>query len=153
MTDLLPEGSIAPQFTALSTSGDNVSLADLKGKKVVLYFYPKDDTPGCTKEACAFRDKTKELTDKGAIVLGVSRDKITSHNKFKAKYHLSFDLLSDEDGQISDAYHAWGEKSMYGRKYMGMFRVTYVIDEQGKIMKVFPKVDPVKHADQILELL
>ncbi len=153
MTDLLLEGSVAPQFTAPSTSGENVSLADLKGKKVVLYFYPKDDTPGCTKEACAFRDKTKELTDKGAIVLGVSRDKITAHNKFKAKYHLSFDLLSDEDGHISDAYHAWGEKSMYGRKYMGMFRVTYVIDEQGKIMKVFPKVDPVKHADQILELL
>lgn len=153
MTNLLQEGSVAPQFNVPSTSGSNISLADLKGKKVVLYFYPKDDTPGCTKEACAFRDKTKELTDKGAVVLGVSRDSVASHNKFKSKFHLSFDLLSDEEGKISDAYHTWGEKSMYGRKYMGMFRVTYIIDEEGKIMKVFPKVDPVKHADQILEIL
>lgn len=153
MNELLLEGAVAPQFTAPSTSGYDVSLADLKGKKVVLYFYPKDDTPGCTKEACAFRDKTKELTDKGAIVFGVSRDSIAKHNKFKAKFNLTFDLLSDEVGTISDAYHAWGEKSMYGRKYMGMFRVTYVIDESGKILKVFPKVDPVKHANQILEVL
>ncbi len=153
MQELLLEGTVAPQFTVPSTSGHEVSLADLKGKKVVLYFYPKDDTPGCTKEACAFRDKTEELTDKGAIVLGVSRDSIAKHDKFRAKFHLNFDLLSDEAGTISDAYHAWGEKSMYGRKYMGMFRVTYVIDEEGKILKVFPKVDPVKHADQILAVL
>lgn len=153
MTELLLEGSVAPQFTAPSTSGHDVSLTDFKGKKVVLYFYPKDDTPGCTKEACAFRDKAKELTDKGAIVLGVSRDSIAKHDKFKAKFHLNFDLLSDEAGTISESYHTWGEKSMYGRKYMGMFRVTYVIDENGKILKVFPKVDPVKHADQILEVL
>lgn len=150
---LLEEGTKAPLFNASATSGKQISLANLKGQKVVLYFYPKDDTPGCTKEACAFRDKAKDLTDKGVVVLGVSRDSLASHEKFKAKFHLSFDLLSDEDGKISDAYHAWGEKSMYGRKYMGMFRVTYLIDEEGKIMKVFPKVDPVKHADQILEII
>lgn len=153
MPTLLEEGTIAPTFIAAATGGKEMSLESLRGKKVVLYFYPKDDTPGCTKEACAFRDSVQELTNKGAVVLGVSRDTVESHEKFKAKFHLSFDLLSDVDGTISTAYRAWGEKSMFGHKYQGMFRVTYLIDEQGVIMKIFPKVDPVKHAKEIAALL
>lgn len=153
MSEFLVEGSKAPDFSAMSTSGQMVSLQDFVGKLVVLYFYPKDDTPGCTKEACAFRDTITDIQAKGAVVLGVSKDSPASHLKFKAKYNLNFDLLSDEDGAICQAYKVWAEKSMYGRKYMGILRVTYIIDGQGTVKKVFPKVSPTVHAQEVIEAL
>lgn len=153
MSEFLVEGSKAPDFSAMSTSGQMVSLQDFVGKLVVLYFYPKDDTPGCTKEACAFRDTITDIQAKGAVVLGVSKDSPASHLKFKAKYSLNFDLLSDEDGAICHAYKVWAEKSMYGRKYMGILRVTYIIDGQGTVKKVFPKVSPTVHAQEVIEAL
>ncbi|MBI4835876.1 MAG: thioredoxin-dependent thiol peroxidase [Candidatus Abawacabacteria bacterium] len=153
MADFLAQGTKAPNFIAQSTSGEMVSLKDFAGKQIVLYFYPKDDTPGCTKEACGFRDTIGDIQAKGAVVLGVSRDTMAKHLKFKEKFHLNFDLLSDEDGKITEAYRVWGEKSMYGRKYFGIFRVTYIIDEQGNIKKVFPKVNPTVHAKEVLEAL
>lgn len=151
MTDLLTIGAPAPQFTALSSTGNPVSLADYRGKYVVLYFYPKDDTPGCTKEACGFRDSYQEFEQNNVVILGVSKDSVASHQKFQNKYQLPFVLLSDEDLAICKAYHAWGQKSMYGRKYDGIFRVTYLIDPEGMIKQVFPKVDPVLHAKEMLE--
>lgn len=150
MTDLLTIGAPAPQFTALSSTGNSVSLADYRGKYVVLYFYPKDDTPGCTKEACGFRDSYQEFEQNNVVILGVSKDSVASHQKFQNKYQLPFVLLSDEDLAICKAYHAWGQKSMYGRKYDGIFRVTYLIDPEGMIKQVFPKVDPVLHAKELL---
>ena len=150
MPNLLTVGTKAPAFTTQSGEGKTVSLADYLGKYVVLYFYPKDDTPGCTKEACAFRDHFSEFVKHNAVVLGVSKDSVAAHQKFTSKYQLPFTLLSDEDLAICQAYHAWGEKSMYGKKYQGIFRVTYLIDPQGMIKQVFPKVDPVLHAEQIL---
>lgn len=153
MSELLTEGSKAPDFSAMSTAGQVVSLKDFAGKQVVLYFYPKDDTPGCTKEACAFRDTIKDIQAKGAVVLGVSKDSPASHLKFKAKYNLNFDLLSDEDGAICNAYKVWAEKSMYGRKYFGILRTTYIIDAQGNIKKVFPKVNPTVHAEEVIAAL
>lgn len=153
MSEFLQPGTKAPDFSVPSTSGENISLKDFAGKKVVLYFYPKDDTPGCTKEACGFRDSISDIQAKGAIVLGVSKDSIASHQKFKQKFNLNFDLLSDEDGSICNAYKVWGEKSMYGKKYFGIFRVTYIIDEQGNIQKVFPKVNPTVHAQEVIEEL
>ncbi len=151
MTDLLTIGAPAPQFTALSSTGNPVSLADYRGKYVVLYFYPKDDTPGCTKEACGFRDSYQEFEQNNVVILGVSKDSVASHQKFQNKYQLPFVLLSDEDLAICKAYHTWGQKSMYGRKYDGIFRVTYLIDPEGMIKQVFPKVDPVLHAKEMLE--
>lgn len=151
MIDLLTIGAPAPQFTALSSTGNPVSLADYRGKYVVLYFYPKDDTPGCTKEACGFRDSYQEFEQNNVVILGVSKDSVASHQKFQNKYQLPFVLLSDEDLAICKAYHAWGQKSMYGRKYDGIFRVTYLIDPEGMIKQVFPKVDPVLHAKEMLE--
>ena len=147
----LKVGQKAPDFTVLNDKGDKVKLSDLKGKKVVLYFYPKDDTPGCTTEACAFRDGIDEIKKKGATVIGVSADSVESHQKFKKKFDLNFPLLADTDKKIVEAYGTWKEKSMYGSKYMGIERTTFVIDEQGKISHIFPKVKVSEHYDEVLE--
>jgi len=148
---MLKEGDKAPDFTAKDQNGTTVSLKDLKGQRVALYFYPKDDTPGCTKEACSFRDADDIYRSKGIKVFGVSVDDEASHQKFISKFQLPFDLLADTDHKIVEAYGVWGEKSMYGRKYMGTMRKTFLIDEQGKIAKIFDKVDVSKHADEVLE--
>jgi len=149
----LKEGDAAPAFTAATDGGGKVSLADFKGKNVILYFYPKDDTPGCTKEACAFRDHWDDFKKKGAVVLGVSTDKVKSHDKFALKYKLPFPLLSDEDKKIVDAYGVWGEKMFMGRKYQGTFRVTFLIGPDGKIKQIWPKVKPEEHAEEVLAAL
>jgi thioredoxin-dependent peroxiredoxin len=149
----LTVGQKAPDFTVLNDKGEKVKLSDFKGKKVVLYFYPKDDTPGCTKEACAFRDGISAIKKKGAEVLGVSTDSVESHQKFKKKFDLNFALLADTDKKIVDDYGTWKEKSMYGRKYMGIERTTFVIDEQGKISHIFPKVKVDQHYQEVLEAL
>ena len=148
---MLKVGDKAPDFTAKDQNGETIRLKDLKGQRIALYFYPKDDTPGCTKEACSLRDADDRLREKGIRVLGVSIDDEKSHQKFISKYQLPFDLLADTDKKIVEAYGVWGEKSMYGRKYMGTMRKTFLIDEKGKIAKVFDKVDVAKHADQVLE--
>ena len=149
----LKVGQKAPDFTVLNDKGEKVKLSDLKGKKVVLYFYPKDDTPGCTKEACAFRDGIDAIKRKGAVIIGVSADSVESHQKFKKKFDLNFPLLADTDKKIVEAYGTWKEKSMYGKKYMGIERTTFVIDEQGKISQVFPKVKVDQHYDEVLAAL
>lgn len=149
----LGEGRKAPNFSLKDDNGRTVKLSGLKGKMVVLYFYPKDDTPGCTKEACSFRDGFKEISRKGAVVLGVSPDSVESHKKFKEKFHLNFPLLSDEERKVLKAYGVWKQKSLYGRKYMGVERTTFVIDETGKIMKVFPKVKVDVHYEEVLAVL
>ena len=146
-------GQKAPDFTVLNDKGEKVRLSDLKGKKVVLYFYPKDDTPGCTTEACAFRDGIDEIKKKGATVIGVSTDSVESHQKFKKKFDLNFPLLADTDKKLVEVYGTWKEKSMYGRKYMGIERTTFIIDEQGKISHIFPKVKVSEHYDEVLEAL
>jgi len=146
-------GQKAPDFTALNDAGQKVKLSDLKGKKIVLYFYPKDDTPGCTVEACAFRDGIDEVKSRGAVVLGVSVDSVESHKKFKNKFDLNFPLLSDADKAIVQAYGTWKEKSMYGKKFMGIERTTFIIDEQGRISHIFPKVKVDEHYDQVLDAL
>ena len=148
---LLAVGDKAPAFRTTDQDGKTVSLQDFKGRKVVLYFYPKDDTPGCTKEACSFRDGWAAFRRRKVAVLGVSVDDEKSHKKFVEKYSLPFTLLADTDKKIVEGYGAWGEKNMYGRKYMGTRRVTYLIDEKGKIAAVWPKVKPDGHADEILE--
>ena len=147
---LLEAGAKAPDFSTTDQNGKQIKLKDYRGKKVVLYFYPKDDTPGCTKEACAFRDHFSEFRKQGVEILGVSIDGEKSHKAFTEKFKLPFSLLADTDKKIVTAYGAWGEKSMYGRKYMGTFRVTYLIDEAGRIAAVFPKVKPNEHAQEIL---
>lgn len=144
-------GDKAPDFSMPTDGGGSVSLSGLKGKKVVLYFYPKDDTPGCTKEACAFRDALPDFSDVDAVVIGVSRDPVKSHDKFKAKYELNFPIASDEDGKASEAYGTWVEKSMYGKKYMGMERATFVIDGQGIVRNVWRKVKVDGHAAEVLK--
>lgn len=149
----LKVGQKAPDFTVLDDEGKKVKLSDFKGRKVVLYFYPKDDTPGCTKEACAFRDGISEIKKSGAVVLGVSVDSVQSHQKFKTKFELNFPLLSDSEKKIVEAYGVWQEKSMYGRKYMGVARMTFIVDEQGKISHIFPKVKVDKHYDEVLQAL
>jgi peroxiredoxin Q/BCP len=149
----LKEGDKAPDFTAMTNDGGKVSLSDLKGKPVVLYFYPRDDTPGCTKEACAFRDEFASFKKKGAVVLGVSTDSGKSHDKFAAKYKLPFTLVADEDKRIVEDYGVWGQKSFMGRKYMGTHRVTFLIDPDGRIKKIWTDVKPVEHAKEILEAL
>ncbi len=153
MPTMPSEGTKAPHFELPDTNGKMVKLPDFKGKKIVLYFYPKDDTSGCTKEACEFRDTKSQFTKKGAIVLGVSKDDASSHQKFTAKYNLNFLLLSDPETKMIQKYGAWGEKNLYGKKYMGIFRSTFVIDEDGVIMKVFPKVSPEGHAEEVLKAL
>ena len=149
----LKVGQKAPDFTAMNDKGEKVKLAELKGKKVVLYFYPKDDTPGCTKEACAFRDGIDEIKSRGAVVMGVSADSVDSHKKFKSKFDLNFPLLADGDKKMVEAYGVWKEKSMYGKKYMGIERTTFVIDEQGKIAHIFPKVKVDQHYGEVLKAL
>ena len=150
---MLKAGAKAPAFSLQSDSGETVTLAGLKGKPVVLYFYPKDDTPGCTVEACEFRDTWSDVKKTGAVVLGVSPDDVTSHEKFKTKFKLPFPLLADEDHAVAEAYGAWGEKSMYGRKYQGILRTTFVIDPAGKVARVFEKVKPKGHAAEVLEAI
>lgn len=147
---MLQEGTVAPDFTLPGDGGGEVSLSDYRGKKVVLYFYPKDNTSGCTAEACGFRDDYSEFTNAGAVVLGVSPDPIKSHGNFKLKFSLPFALLSDVDHRVAEMYGAWGEKKLYGKPYMGILRTTYVIDEEGKIAKVFPKVKPQEHSKEVL---
>jgi len=146
---MLNEGDKAPDFVASDQDGKEVKLADFAGKRVVLYFYPKDDTPGCTKEACSFRDADDVFNVKGIKVLGVSTDSEKSHQKFISKYQLPFDLLADTEKQIVEAYGVWGEKSMYGKKYMGTIRKTFLIDD-GKIVRIFDKVNVAEHADEVL---
>jgi peroxiredoxin Q/BCP len=150
---MLKEGTMAPDFTLAADGGGEVTLSDYRGKQVVLYFYPKDDTPGCTTEACNFRDDYTEILAAGAVVLGVSPDSVKSHDKFKGKYDLPFPLLSDPEHEIAERYGAWGEKKMYGRTYMGIIRSTFVIDRDGKIAKVFPKVRPKNHSQEVLAVL
>ena len=147
---MLKEGSIAPNFAAKDANGETVRLKDLRGEKIVLYFYPRDDTPGCTKEACSFRDTFAAFKKRGIKVLGVSVDSEASHKKFIAKYKLPFTLLSDPEHSIADAYEVYGEKKFMGRTYMGVKRITYLIDEKGKIKKVFEKVKPEEHAREVL---
>ena len=137
---MIEEGRKAPDFELSSSEGGEVKLKDLRGRTVVLYFYPKDDTPGCTREACAFRDNQAALKKKGVVVLGVSGDSLASHDKFKAKYKLNFPLLSDPDKAVAKKYGAWGEKVLYGKKTVGMIRSTFVIDGEGVVRKVFPRV-------------
>ena len=146
----LKVGDVAPKFTVATSGGGKISLADYKGQNVILYFYPKDDTPGCTKEACAFRDHFAEFRKKGAEVLGVSVDTVKSHDKFVAKFKLPFTLLADEDKIIVQAYGVWGEKTFMGRKYQGVFRVTFLIGPDGKIKKIWPTVKPEEHAAEVL---
>ncbi|MEM0997518.1 MAG: thioredoxin-dependent thiol peroxidase [Bacteroidota bacterium] len=150
--ELLEAGADAPEFTVKNQAGEDVSLTDFRGQKVILYFYPKDNTPGCTKEACNLRDNHAVLTEQGFVVLGVSVDSEASHQKFIKKYDLPFALLADTEHDIVNKYKVWGEKSMYGRKYEGTYRVTYVIDENGKIEHVIPKVKAGEHTAQVLAL-
>jgi thioredoxin-dependent peroxiredoxin len=147
---VLKEGSKAPAFTLLSDTDEKVSLKNFKGKTVILYFYPKDMTPGCTQEACDFRDHLNRLKELDVVVLGVSRDSSEKHRKFKAKEKLQFSLLSDEDGEACDAYSVWQEKSLYGKKFMGIVRTTFVIGPEQKILKIFPKVKVKGHVDELL---
>ena len=150
----LKENDKAPDFNLPASNGKTVSLKDFKGKKnVVVYFYPKDDTPGCTIEACGFRDKMKSIETQDAAILGVSPDGFDSHQKFINKFNLPFILLCDEQKKMCEDYGVWVQKSMYGRKYMGVERTTFVIDREGKIAKIFPKVKPQGHNEEILEYL
>jgi len=149
----LKEGDKAPAFTAETNGGGRVSLSDYKGKPVILYFYPKDDTPGCTKEACVFRDHFAEFRKKGAVVLGVSVDPVKTHDRFVEKYKLPFTLLADEDKQIVQAYGVWGPKTFMGRKYLGTNRVTFLIGPDARIQKIWPKVKPEEHAAEVLAAL
>jgi Peroxiredoxin len=150
---MLKQGDKAIDFTLLGSEEKEVSLNDFRGKKVVLYFYPKDDTPGCTKEACGFRDVYDYILAEGAVVIGISPDNTASHMKFKNKYNLPFYILSDPDHKVSESYGAWGEKKLYGKTYMGIIRSTFIIDENGSIIKVFPKVTPEGHGDEVLDAL
>jgi peroxiredoxin Q/BCP len=146
-------GDPAPDFSLPATGGETVSLGSLRGKKVLLYFYPKDSTPGCTVEACSFRDSNDALTAAGAVVLGVSADSLRSHENFTAKQSLNFPLLSDEGAAVATAYGAWGEKKLYGRTFMGMNRSTFLIDEEGRIAHVWAKVKPAGHAEEVLAVV
>jgi thioredoxin-dependent peroxiredoxin len=146
----LQVGDAAPDFTLLCDGGGQISLKSLRGKKVVLYFYPKDDTTGCTKEACGFRDLLPDFSAADATIIGVSKDSVASHDKFKKKYGLPFILGADLDGKVCEAYGTWVEKSMYGRKYMGIDRATFLIDEEGKIRGIWRKVKVPGHVEEVL---
>lgn len=150
MPSELDVGDAAPDFTLPSDAGEIVRLADLRGRRVVLYFYPKDDTSGCTKEACAFRDTRPAFEDRDVVVLGVSPDDVASHEKFRDKYDLNFPLLADTDHAVAEAYGAWGKKQMYGRDYEGVLRSTFVIGPDGRLEKIYRKVKPAEHAEQVL---
>ena len=144
-------GEAAPDFTLPTDGGSSISLSGLKGQKVIVYFYPKDDTPGCTKEACGFRDSLPDFTKVEATIIGISKDSVAKHDKFKAKYELPFTLASDEDGAVCEAYGTWVEKSMYGRKYMGIDRATFLIDEKGVLREAWRKVKVTGHVDKVLK--
>lgn len=146
-------GEAAPDFSLPADDGSTVRLSDLKGRKVVLYFYPADDTPGCTTQACDLRDRLQELDTRGATVLGVSPDDVTSHEKFRDKYNLPFRLLADTDHSIAERYGVWKEKNNYGKKYWGVERTSFVIDEEGRIAEVLPRVKPAEHVDKLLTVL
>jgi peroxiredoxin Q/BCP len=145
------EGKKAPDFTAVTDGGRKIKLSELRGKAVILYFYPKDDTTGCTKEACGFRDSLPDFSKAKATVIGVSKDSVARHDKFKAKYELNFPLVSDEDGKICEKYGTWIEKSLYGRKYMGIDRATFLIDGTGTVRKIWRKVKVPGHVETVLE--
>ena len=147
------EGKKAPDFTGPSDGGGKLKLSDLRGKPVVLYFYPKDDTPGCTTEACGFRDSAAEFKKLKAQVIGVSKDSVARHDKFKAKYKLTFPLVSDEDGKVCEKYGTWIEKSLYGRKYMGIDRATFLIDKDGVVRRIWNKVKVNGHVGEVAEAL
>jgi len=153
MADWIEEGKKAPAFTLVADDGTKVKLSDLKGKPVVLYFYPRDDTPGCTKEACAFRDRSEEFKALNAKVLGVSADDQASHEKFRDKYELNFPLLVDKDNKVSEKYGAYREKNMYGKISMGIQRSTFVIDKDGKVVKLWKRVKVDGHDTQVLDVL
>jgi thioredoxin-dependent peroxiredoxin len=150
---VLNVGIKAPSFKLKNQDGKIISIADLKGKPIVLYFYPKDDTPGCTKEACNFRDEFPKFGKMKAEIIGVSIDSVESHKKFAEKYKLPFNLLSDEKKEVVEKYGVWQEKSMYGKKYMGIVRTTFIIDTEGKINKIFPKVKVEEHNKEVMEAL
>ena len=149
----IKEGEIAPDFVATNENGETIRLTDLKGKRTVLYFYPKDDTPGCTKEACDFRDKSSQITDKNTQIIGVSPDNMESHKKFKDKYNLQYTLICDEQNEISRKYDVYKLKKMYGKEYMGIERSTFIIDESLRIQKIFRKVKVENHINEILSKL
>jgi peroxiredoxin Q/BCP len=153
MATTLKAGDKAPDFTSKDQNGEEVSLANFKGKTVILYFYPKDDTPGCTAEACDFRDNYQSLIGKGYEVIGVSTDDSKSHKKFETKYSLPFPLIADEDKSINEAYGVWAEKNNYGKKYMGTVRTTFIIDADGIISKIIEKVDTKNASQQVLDLI
>ena len=153
MSDWIEEGDKAPDFTMQDDSGNSVKLSALRGKPVVLYFYPKDDTPGCTKEACAFRDRSADLKQRGAVVLGVSPDDVASHAKFRDKFHLNFPLLADNGHKVAEKYGAWREKNLYGKVSMGVQRSTFVIDRDGVVRHALYGVSPRGHAAEVLNLL
>jgi len=153
MTDWIEEGATAPDFTLKDDQGNDVRLSDFRGKPVVLYFYPKDDTPGCTREACAFRDRRADLQQRGAVVLGVSPDDVASHGRFRDKYSLNFPLLADDGHRISEQYGAWREKTFMGHKSMGVQRSTFLIDREGKVAKSWKKVNVDGHDEQVLAAL
>lgn len=150
---MLKEGAKAPDFRLASDGGETVSLKDFRGQKIILYFYPKDDTSGCTLEAKNFQAELTAFKKKGAVILGVSRDSVASHQKFKKKYGLKFALLADEDGGVCEKYGVWVEKSMYGKKYMGIERTTFVIDEEGRVLRIFPKVKVAGHCGEVMAAL
>ena len=150
---MVSEKQKAPEFELSTDDGSTVKLSDFRGQKVILYFYPKDDTPGCTTQACDLRDRIKEIDAKGAVVLGVSPDDVASHKKFKEKFDLNFTLLADTDHEVAEAYGVWKEKNLYGKKTMGVERTSFIIDEQGNIAKILPRVKPAEHVGQVLELV
>jgi peroxiredoxin Q/BCP len=150
---ILKEGDVAPDFTAATNGGGTVSLKDFRGKNVILYFYPKDNTPGCNKEACGFRDTFDAVKNKGAVVLGVSTDSVKSHDKFVEKFKLPFTLVSDEDKKIVKAYGVWGPKTFMGVKYTGTSRVTFLVGPDGRIKKIWPKVKVTEHVEEVLQAL
>ena len=150
---MLETGSKAPAFSGVTQTGETISLSDFKGKKVLLYFYPKDNTPGCTKQACSLRDHKSDLDGQNTVVIGVSADSVKRHQNFVDKYDLNFHLIADEEKTILNAYEAWGEKKNYGRTYMGIIRMSYLIDEEGTIIHSWPKVKTAVHGKEVLEIL
>lgn len=150
---MIEKGSMAPEFTLPADDGSTVSLKDFRGRKVVLYFYPKDDTPGCTTQACGLRDVEERLAELNAVVLGVSPDGVASHVRFKKKFGLNFRLLADESHEVAEKYGAWGERSLYGIKTTGIIRSTFLIDEQGRVIDAWKKVKAAQHTDWVVETL